>query len=104
MSTQQPTSNDFKDDDDYKKALYDIMGKSQDDFEKQLSFISAGALGLSLIFTEKIVKDISKADLKCLLVAGWILLAVTLFINLISHLLATLNCRKTLQEYHERNS
>ena len=89
---------EFQVDEKYKSALYDIFDKSQDDFEKQLSYISGGALGLSLLFLEKVIEDLSKADSKWLLTLGWILLALTLFINLTSHLFAAVNSRKTIRE------
>ncbi|WP_126244379.1 hypothetical protein [Chitinophaga rhizosphaerae] len=85
-------------DKDYQKSLSDTLTKSQDDFEKQLSFISAGALGLSMLFIEKIV-PLSTACNKWLLKSGWILLAITLFSNLFSHFLSAQYNYKTLIEY-----
>jgi len=70
---------------EFEKQVFETLGKSQDDFEKQLSYISAGALGLSMLFIEKIV-PLAKAHTKWLLIFGWCVLAATLFINLISHL------------------
>lgn len=72
---------------DYRVHLSEVYNDSSDLFEKQLSYISAGALGLSFILVEKVV-DISKSHNKALLISGWILLAVTLLLNLISHLYA----------------
>lgn len=85
-------------DKEYQKDLLDTVNKSQDDFEKQLSFISAGALGLSMLFIEKIV-PLSTACHKWLLITGWILLAITLFSNLVSHFLSSQYSYKTLLEY-----
>lgn len=87
-------------DKDYQKSLSDTVNKSQDDFEKQLSFISAGALGLSMLFIEKLV-PLQSATNKPLLIIGWVLLAITLFANLISHLLSAQYNYKTLVEYQE---
>lgn len=73
---------------EFEKQVFETLGKSQDDFEKQLSYISAGALGLSMLFIEKIV-PLAKAHSKWLLICGWCFLAATLFINLISHLVSS---------------
>lgn len=82
---------------EYQKSLSDTLSKSQDDFEKQLSFISAGALGLSMLFIEKIV-PLKTACHKWLLITGWSLLAITLFSNLVSHFLSAQLNYKTLLE------
>jgi len=87
-------------DKDYQKNLSDTVSKSQDDFEKQLSFISAGALGLSMLFIEKIV-PLKTAGYKWLLISGWICLVLTLFGNLVSHFLSAQYNHKTLIEYQE---
>jgi len=70
----------------YEEELISLQHKSQDLFEQQLSYISAGCLVLSIGFVKDIVKNVKLADLRPLLIAGWILMIVTLLVNLISHL------------------
>ncbi len=73
---------------DFRKNNEETLQKSQDDFEKQLSFISAGTLGLSMFLIDKVVKDITIAHYKWSLIVSWSLLGLTLIINLFSHFLA----------------
>jgi pterin-4a-carbinolamine dehydratase len=40
---------------EYRKSLYLQKTKSDDQFEKAITFISSGALGLTLTFNDKIV-------------------------------------------------
>ncbi len=74
------------------------INKSEDDFEKNLIFLSSGALGLTLIFIEKIVPP---KDSICLylLIIGWGLLALTLAVNLISHLISKKDIQKSQSDY-----
>lgn len=68
-------------------SIQRMIEKSGDDFERNLTYISAGSLGLSLTFIEKIVK-IEDSNYRLCLILGWIFLALTLFVNLISHLIS----------------
>ncbi|MBS1521578.1 MAG: hypothetical protein JST50_11310 [Bacteroidetes bacterium] len=88
---------------DYKIELLKVYEKSQDSFEKQLSYISAGGLGLSMIFIEKIVKNVGLSNCKWLLALSWILLGSTLVINLISHSVSAKSTYKTLTDIEENN-
>jgi hypothetical protein len=72
--------------------------KSEDDFEKNLTYISAGALGLSLTFIEKIVV-INSSTIIWTLIIGWVLLGLTLTLNLISHLISSYYSRKSQEEF-----
>ena len=83
---------------DYKKELIKVHEKSQESFEKQLSYISAGGLSLSMIFIDKVVKNIDQSNYKWLLALSWILLGITLVVNLISHSISAKNTYKTLEE------
>lgn len=82
----------------YRSELVTLTHKSQDAFEKQLSYISAGSLALSMAFIKDIVMDLSQAECKGLLTAGWILLGLTLLVNLISHILAAHFHSNTIKE------
>tara|TARA_R110002051_G_scaffold69946_2_gene125790 strand:+ start:4159 stop:4698 length:540 start_codon:yes stop_codon:yes gene_type:complete len=69
---------------DYRQTLYIQKSKSDELFEKAVTFIASGALGLTLTFHDKIV-PVNDAILVILIALGWALLVGTLFINLISH-------------------
>lgn len=75
--------------------------KSEDDFEKNLTYISAGALGLSLTFIEKII-TIDSSSHKWFLILGWILLGLTLSINLISHLISSYYNRISQEDFDKK--
>ncbi len=70
---------------DYRKQLQKVVDKSEDEFEKRLLYIAAGALGLSLSFITDIV-TISQSTCLWMLIAGWGLLIVCILINLLSHI------------------
>ncbi len=55
----------------YRLELKETFHKSQDIFEKQLSYISAGALGLSVGFIKHIVNPIKDSSHKWMLLSGW---------------------------------
>ena len=69
---------------EYRQALYIQKSKSDDLVEKAITFISSGALGLTLTFHDKIVPAVD-AIYVIIIAIGWALLVATLFINLISH-------------------
>jgi hypothetical protein len=73
---------------DYRNELIDLLHKSQASFEKQLSFISAGSLALSIGFIKDLIHDMDTALYKPVLTIGWILMTFTLLINCISHIRA----------------
>ena len=75
-------SNKKKDKD--RDAFQRIKEKSEDDFEKYITYISAGGLGLSLTFIEKVV-PFEKSISLWTLVLAWAFLALTLLVNLLSH-------------------
>jgi hypothetical protein len=81
-----------------KKELLDVFHKSQDTFEKQLPYIAAGALGLSIGFIKDIVTPIKTSHYKWMLIAGWALLIITLLINLISHVIAGKHAKRGAKE------
>lgn len=74
-----------------------VIDKSEDDFENKLTYIAAGALGISFAFIEKIV-CIQNSSLKWSLIFGWILLCLTLLLNLFSHLISRRYAYKTQSE------
>ena len=82
----------------YGQELKELFHKSQDTFEKQLSYISAGALALSVGFIKDIVHPIKDSNHKWILLAGWGLLISTLLLNLVSHMLAGKYAKKGARE------
>lgn len=69
---------------EFRKSVFENKIKSEDDYEKYITLISSGALGLTITFIEKIV-PLNNATQKWILIVGWILLTVTLFVSLLSH-------------------
>lgn len=82
----------------FRAELKELFHKSQDTFEKQLSYISAGGLALSVGFIKDIVTPIKDSHYKWMLLIGWILLIITLLLNLASHLIAAKNHKKGAKE------
>jgi hypothetical protein len=72
----------------YKKTLLSICSKSEDTFEKQLSYISAGSIGVSMLIVEHVIPKFSESNFRGVLLGGWISLALTLLLNLLSHVIA----------------
>lgn len=85
---------------DNKSNINNTIDKSEDYFENKITYISAGALGLSFAFIEKIV-NIEIAVNKWLLIFGWVLLCITLLINLLSHLISKRYAYKIQDELDE---
>lgn len=82
---------------EFRKSVYETKSKSEDDFEKYITLIASGALALSLTLIDKLV-PIKDASYIWLLVVGWCLFSVTLFINLLSHFLSKMYSEKTISE------
>lgn len=83
--------------DENRNKIEDAINESQSDFEKNLVYLSAGALTLSMGFIEKII-PISKANAQFLIVLSWILLAAALLLNLATHLISVRNGTKAREE------
>jgi len=82
----------------YRDELAGLVTRSNEIFEKQLSYISAGAIAVSMAFVKDVTGDLYTAQHKYLLVAGWLLLVVTLLINLLSHIWTKNKHNKTIKE------
>lgn len=80
--------------------VFNTIDKTEDDFEKKITQISAGALALSITFIDKIV-NLSNAEHFWVLIIGWVLLALTLSINLISIIISRKLNLKTVDEFDE---
>lgn len=87
----------------YRRELYETKSKSEDAFEKYITFISSGALALSLTFIEKITK-LENSSYSFLLISGWVLLTLTLFLNLISHYFSKKYTELTIEDLYNNDS
>jgi hypothetical protein len=82
----------------YIDSLIEIKNKSDDDYEKNVTFISSGTLLLSITFIEKII-SINKSNAIWTLILSWIFLCLTLVVNLFSHQLSSWYHEKSIDEY-----
>lgn len=82
---------------EFRKSVFENKIKSEDDYEKYVTLISSGALGLSITFIEKIV-PLNSAIEKWILILGWILLTITLFVSLLSHFFSRKYSEKTIED------
>lgn len=82
---------------EFRKSVCENKIKSEDDYEKYITLISSGALGLSITFIEKIV-PLNSAIYKWILILGWILLTITLFVSLLSHFFSRKYSEKTIED------
>lgn len=82
---------------EYRKSVLVEKGKSDDDFEKYITFIASGSLGLTLTFIDKI-SPLKESIYIWVIIIGWFFLASTLFINLLSHFLSSKYNEKTIQD------
>lgn len=82
---------------EYRLSILEQKSKSDDDFERYITFIASGSLGLTITFIDKI-SPLEESIAVWVIAIGWILLAFTLFINLISHFLSSKYNEKTIQD------
>jgi uncharacterized membrane protein YgcG len=81
--------------------FHSSIEKLENDLEHKITYISAGALALSITFIEKIV-DLKSANFFWLLILGWFLLVITLSINLISTFVSRKMTMKSLDEFDSK--
>ncbi|GAA3555895.1 hypothetical protein [Snuella lapsa] len=82
---------------EYRLSVLEQKSKSDDDFEKYITFIASGALGLTITFIDKI-SPLEESIVIWVIALGWVLLAFTLFINLLSHFLSSKYNEQTIQD------
>ncbi|VXB82258.1 hypothetical protein [Maribacter litoralis] len=82
---------------EYRLSVLVQKSKSDDDFEKYITFIASGALGLTITFIDNI-NPLKESIVIWVIALGWVLLALTLFINLLSHYLSSKYNEKTIQD------
>lgn len=81
-----------------RQDFYSSIDQSETDFEKKITYISAGALAISVTFIDKVV-DLSSAQYFWILTFAWVQLAITLSLNLVSILTSRALTRKSLKEF-----
>jgi len=91
VTSQQPLIN-------YRNHLIKVMEGNTDRFEKQLSYISAGSLGVSMAFIKDIVGSLKTAHSTGWLLWGWVAMGATLLINLISQAYANYCHSETIDD------
>lgn len=82
---------------EYREQLQSVVDKSEDEFEKKLIYIAAGALGLSFTFISDIV-DIAPSTILWALLVGWIMLIGCICLNLVSHMSSKNKANKTIND------
>ncbi|WP_338840813.1 hypothetical protein [Flavobacterium ginsenosidimutans] len=85
---------------EFRNSVYETKSKSQDDFEKYINIIASGGLGITIAFFDKIVQ-IDKATCLWIMVCGWVLLAITLLVNLFSHFKSVQYMEFTISEIND---
>ena len=80
-------------------AFIKSIDYAENDFEKKITQISAGALALSITFIDKIV-DILNAKYFFVLILGWVLLGICLSLNLFNALFSRKQNMNSLDEYN----
>jgi hypothetical protein len=86
----------------YKRELLSLLEKSSDNFERQLNYISAGAIGISMIIVEKVINDLANSKCKSTLVLSWSFFTLTLVSNLLSHIYTFSIHSKTIEEIDDQ--
>jgi len=72
--------------DDRTKQLMDLRAESERQFDKQIIYLSGGALIFSIGFVKDIIGANKTAECKFILVISWICFAVSLIVNIFSYL------------------
>jgi hypothetical protein len=83
---------------EYKRNLTTVFFKSQEEFEKRLSLLSASGFGASVFLIENVVGKLSEVSYIWILVISWIFLGFTLLLNLISHVISANKTWNTLND------
>jgi len=86
---------------EFRNSVHTTKSKSQDDFEKYINLLASGGLAITIAFFDKIV-NIKESIYIRLIVCGWILLVLTLLINLISHYFSISYSERTIGEINKK--
>jgi len=94
---QPKIQNAKTENDEYLKLLRRTYDYGQEEFDKNILYVSSSALGLTLAFIEKIVK-LENAISKDKLWTGWCLLGSTIILYVLSHLVSSLFMQKLISD------
>lgn len=83
-----------------RELVQELITRSEDEFEKKITYISAGALLLSVTLVEKILQ-LDNSSFVWILISGWVFLVLTLIVNLLSHLVSKYFLRKNIDDIDE---
>jgi len=72
----------------YRDELRELVSTSEQNFEKQLSYIAGGGLALTFVLVEKLIGSVSDSTYPWILYMGWFTLAACLLVNLWSQKIA----------------
>ena len=90
-------SEELKEWKNFRRELYEIKQKSDDDFEKYITLISSGGLALTVTFINDLI-PLNQSNHTYLIIVGWTALALTLFVSLFSHYKSSINLEKNINE------
>ena len=93
-SVREPESADLR---EYRSQLIEAEHAAQASYDRTVLALSGGALGLSITFVDKFIGDAVSSG-NGLLLASWILWALSLSCILVSHYLSALSMRKALHQ------
>jgi hypothetical protein len=89
--------------DEYRQHLIKVTEGNTDRFEKQLSYISAGSLGLTMAFIKDVVGNLDNTKFNWLVMVGWSAMGFTLLLNLFSQIYANHCLSNTIEEIECNN-
>jgi len=89
-------------DEEHLKNLQKAADYSYAAFDKNLLYITSGALGLSVAFIDNII-DVSYAQYKYMLITAWVLFTLSILISLILHLFNSSQLDKAIENYYYQN-
>ncbi|GAB4093560.1 hypothetical protein [Flaviaesturariibacter terrae] len=85
---------------EFRDSLLRTNEKTQETFEKQLSYLAAGTIGLSLVVLKDII-PLSGARCLVMLSFSWLALTACLLVNLFSHRVSYKSHYKTITEIQD---
>ena len=69
---------------DYRKDVANAIRRSEQSYDKHLLYLSAGALGLSLVFIKNVIGT-NEIQYKCVLISAWVAWGLSLLSILASY-------------------
>lgn len=88
---------------DYETLLRKVLDYGQEEFDKNILYISSSTLGITVAFIEKVVK-LDDAHSKVYLWTGWCFLSATILLYVLSHLISAQITQNILDAFREENN